>query len=235
MIVCQTQQFLASPLRDTGAMALLIVAVASVLICYRSGYKYFDNFFHKMFSVKRRENLFEDRTVSETKVLTALVAHLCVVAGFLGFYALGAFRIIPAATLHSHIFASVALLSAIALAFYLLQLGAYALLGYVFADAVATRLWLDGFKASQSLLGLLLLPVLLLIFIFPQHLILLLLVAAALYILGRLIFIFKTLRIFFNKTSRYFYFLLYLCGAEIVPLLFVGSATIAIFHLIYSV
>ena len=39
---------------------------------------------------------------------------------------------------------------------YLCQHALYATLGYVFGDTVSRRLWLSGFKASQSLLGLLL-------------------------------------------------------------------------------
>ena len=104
----------------------------------------------------------------------------------------------------------------------------YATLGYVFGDTVSRRLWISGFKASQSLLGLLLFPVTALLLLFPAAIELLLSIAAVLYALVRIVFVFKGLRIFFNKFSQSLYFILYLCSVEIVPLVIFAMLLVAI-------
>ena len=45
--------------------------------------------------------------------------------------------------------------------------------------------------------------------------------AAIMYIIGRICFICKGFRIFFNNIFSLLYFILYLCGAEIIPILLV--------------
>ena len=102
----------------------------------------------------------------------------------------------------------------------------YHVLGYVFADSISTRLWIDGFKATQSLLGLLLLPVIGVMLLKPELSTPMLLVAAGLYICARLVFICKGFRIFYGNLSSIVYFILYLCSLEIVPLVMLGAGTI---------
>ena len=75
----EAQPFSRSPLHDTPSMALLLAGMLSVALSYHKGYKYIENFFHYMFSIRRRENLFEDHTVNETGILTALIGNTCIV------------------------------------------------------------------------------------------------------------------------------------------------------------
>lgn len=217
--------FARSPLHDTPSMALLLAGLLAVALSYHKGYKYIENFFHYMFSIRRRENLFEDHTVNETSIQAALIANTCIIEGFLIYFAVQLMWPALAPSLQQGVFAHVAAYSGLALAFYVVQWVVYKVLGYTFLDAVGSRLWIDGFKASQSFLGLTLLPVLVLLMLYPAHGKMLLSIAASLYLVARLIFIFKGFRIFYGNLSSIVYFLLYLCAVEIVPLVLVTGLT----------
>ena len=221
----EAQPFTRSPLHDTPSMALLLAGMLAVALSYHKGYKYIENFFHYMFSTRRRENLFEDHTVNETGILTALIGNTCIVEGFLIFAAVR--MLCPALTpvLQANVFPHIAIYCGIAVLFYVGQWLVYKVLGYTFSDKQGTKLWIDGFKATQAFLGLLLLPVLILLMLYPYHGKLLLSIAASLYLIARLVFIFKGFRIFYGNLSSILYFLLYLCAVEIVPLAILASVT----------
>ena len=221
----EAMNFPRSPLHDTPSMALLLAGLLAVTLSYHKGYKYIENFFHYMFSTRRRENLFEDHTVNETSIQAALIANTCIVEGLIIYFAVQLMWPALAPSLQQGVFAHVAAYTGLALAFYAAQWVIYKVLGYTFLDKVGSKLWIDGFKASQSFLGLTLLPVLVLLMLYPAHGKLLLLVAASLYLVARLIFIFKGFRIFYGNLSSILYFLLYLCAVEIVPLVLMTGLT----------
>jgi hypothetical protein len=218
--------FSRSPLHDTPSMVLLIAGLLAVALSYHTGYKYIENFFHYMFSTRRRENMFEDHTVNETSIQAALIANTCIAEGFLIYFAVQ--QLVPSMVhvLQASVFPHILGYCGIATGFYIAQWLVYKVLGYTFSDKVGAKLWLDGFKASQSLLGLLLLPVLVLVMLYPGHGKLLLAIGASLYLVARLIFIFKGFRIFYSNLTSILYFLLYLCAVEIVPLALLASITI---------
>ena len=218
--------FMRSPLHDTPSMALLIAGLIAVALCYHTGYKYIETFFHYMFSTRRRENIFEDHTVSETSILTALIANTCIVEGFLIYFAVQLLRPDLAASLQSNVFMHIGAFCLITAGFYIIQWLVYKVMGYTFSDKEGTKLWLDGYKASQAFLGLLLLPVLILLLVFTSSGKLLLAIAALLYLVARLIFIYKGFRIFYSNLPSFLYFILYLCAVEIVPLVILTGVTI---------
>lgn len=217
--------FARSPLHDTPSMALLIAGLIAVALSYHTGYKYIENFFHYMFSTKRRENLFEDHTVNETSILAALIANTCIVEGFLVYMAVQQLRPTLVSSLQGNTFLHIGLFCAMMLGFYVIQRLVYKMIGYTFSDKEGTKLWLDGFKSSQAMLGLLLLPVLVLLMVFTSHGKMLLFLAVLLYLVARLIFIYKGFRIFYSNLSSYLYFILYLCAVEIVPLVILTGVT----------
>ena len=221
----EAQPFTRSPLHDTPSMALLLAGLLAVALSYHKGYKYIENFFHYMFSTRRRENLFEDHTVNETGILTALIGNTCIVEGFLIYAAVRLLCPSLAPSLQANVFPHIALYCGIAVLFYVGQWLVYKIIGYTFSDKQGTKLWIDGFKATQAFLGLLLLPVLILTLLYPTNGKFLLAVAALLYLIARLVFIFKGFRIFYGNLSSILYFLLYLCAVEIVPLVILMSVT----------
>ncbi len=222
----QARPFASSPLHDTPSMVLLLLGLLAMAMSYHTGYKYIENFFHNMFSTRRRENMFEDHTVNETGILAALLANTFIVEGFITYFAVQLFRPDLASSLQSSVFLHIAAFCAIAAGFYVIQWLVYKLLGYTFSDKVGSKLWIDGFNASQSFLGLLLLLVLVPLMLFPASGKMLLTVAALVYVVARLIFIYKGFRIFYSNMTSCIYFLLYLCAVEIVPLALVAGVTV---------
>ena len=217
-----------SPLRSTGAMGLMLLSAFLITISYKSGYKYIEHFFHNMFSTRKRENVFYDHTLSETRMMSALIFNTCIMMGTTIFFAVSHWVPSLAPFLHQHVFLHIAIFTALALLFYLLQLALYKMLGYVFSDKINTTLWLNGFKASQSLLGLLLFPIVCIMLVFENSVNFMLILAVLLYFSARIVFICKGFRIFFNNLSSTIYFILYLCSAEIVPPILFCVGTISL-------
>ncbi len=217
------------PLYDTGSMSLLLLSAFFIVVCFKSGYVYLENFAHNLLSVRRRrETIFDNHTMGDVRMMWALVANTCVMEGLLLFYAIGLFVPSLRQGMLESVFLYVGVLTAMCMGFHLCQHALYALLGYVFGDPLSRKLWLSGFWASQSLLGLLLFPVTVFLLLFPSAIELLLTVAAILYGIVRIVFIFKGLRIFFNKLSQSLYFILYLCSMEIVPLVLYAALLVAV-------
>ena len=221
-----------SPLHDTGTMSLILVVFLFVAFSYKRGCKYFAHLGTYMFSVRRRHNLFDDHTVNETQMMVALVANTCVMEGIIMYLAISFMQpqleMLP-------VFRFVGALSAFALLFYLLQLALYKVLGYVFLDdKVYVKLLVDGFNASQTLLGLLLLPVASVMLVYPKMLHFMLFCAIILYIMSRIVFICKGFRIFFHNLTSLLYFILYLCSVEIVPIILSIQGTLFLCRILQS-
>lgn len=221
-----------SLMHDTGAMAMLLTGLLLILISYRTGYKYLENLMHNMFSTRKRENLFEDHTMNETGILTALTINTCIMEALLTYVA--AFTWLPTfkTSLQGAIVTHVAAFALAALIFYLAQLGAYNVIGIVFSDKINTKLWTDGFKAAHSMLGLLLFPVLAIIFVLPAMTKTMLICAISLYFCARIVFISKGFRIFYSNLPSCVYFILYLCAVEIVPIAIMIAGIISICNLL---
>ena len=228
------EQYSNSPLHDTGSMCLLMAAIFFIAISYRTGYRYLENFAHNMFSVKRRENLFDDHTVNDTAIMSALVSNTCIMEGLLLFYGITASVPGIATAMQARVWLYVGALTGCTLAFYALQLLLYNLLGYVFADRTATKLWVAGYNATQSLLGLALLPVVVVTLVYPATIGTTITVAAVMYVCSRIVFVSKGFRLFFSDFRASLYFILYLCSVEIVPPAAMLAGTIKMCELLQS-
>ena len=205
-----------SPLYDNGSMLLVLAVIFITTVSYRKGYKYVADFFHNISSVRERQNLFEDHTVKETQIMTALTANTCIFGAILLYIAYG-FLYHPVEPAATPVFGFVVALSAFTALFHIAMLGLCWLLGFIFSDKLSTGLWLDGVKASASMLGVMLAPITFAILIFPAFVKTGLIMAIILYFLARIIVIYKAFRIFFNNLQSLLYFILYLCSVEIVP------------------
>lgn len=199
---------------DSGVMCLIILIFIILTSNFRHYSTYIKTFAQDLFSVRRRSNAFDGtHTVSETRVLLSLVSLVCLCEGILLFSSIS-FR--GGATGESA-FSAVGLLTLLSAGYYMWQLVAYQTVGFIFSSSEATKQWVKGFNASQSLLGLgLLLPALLVLFN-PGLTPLLMSVSVLLYAVARVIFISKGFRIFYDNYSSLVYFILYLCTLEIIP------------------
>ncbi len=162
-----------------------------------------------LLSVRRRNNAF-DGTGRVPSLLAVLPALLFVVFGGTALYfGLG----MPVAPSFTKALAIMGILSA----YYVFQLVAYNLLGYSFSTPDGRRQWVEGFSASQAYAGLLLVAPALLLLCMPQYREPLAGVAAGIYVVSRLVFVYKGFRIFYRKLRSLLYFGLYLVCMELIP------------------
>lgn len=220
-----------TPLKSHGILVLLLLVFIVIAFSYRSGYKYFSNIFKDLFSVRKRQNVFEDHTFNETWILSALIFTTCVLEGILLFFVISAYNYDVIAGKDVFLVTSICILTCGV--YYIFQLCSYYVLGNVFDDSVSTRLWIEGYNASQVLLGIGLAPLTLILLFFPALSPTILLCAFSLYVVMRLVFICKGFRIFFNNLQSTLYFILYLCGIEIVPVILSYSGAIMLCRVLH--
>lgn len=212
---------------DTGVMSLIIVTFLILAANFRHFKSYFKSVWNDLFSVRTRQNAFDDHTVGEERVLWSLLILLCVCEGIIAYSALSTMEIAT-----GNAFFTIGLLSVAAMCLYLFQLGSYQMVGYTFTTAIGRTQWVRGFNASQAMLGLALAVPALLSLFNPNISGELAMIGASLYIVARILFIIKGFRIFYDKIFSLFYFILYLCSLEIIPLLACGRGAFFLCYLL---
>ncbi len=198
---------------DSGVLVLLTATLMLVAFNFKHCYRLFKVLGQELVSVRRRNNVFDDTTTNETRVLLVLLLQLWVCEGLIGYTWL---------TQECHLgggaqLMAVGMMVGVAMLFFLFQLVAYRIVGYVFTDHVGAVQWVKGYDASQAFLGITLLVPALVTLFYPMWLTPMLWVALGLYILARILFIIKGFRIFYENIGSLFYFILYLCALEITP------------------
>lgn len=227
MLIEPAQKAAPAPLRrsaesDVSSWIILGLVVLFLLVAlrFRRNFRYLHNLVHEMTSVRRRRNMFTD-TVRETMFVT-LMNVLCIVS--VGLWVAWAIRPAPAAWAPGTFPPDLWPCLGVVAVYYGAQWIAYSCIGGIFLKDGGTRLWLQGFRSGQGLLGLLLFPLAMVALFWPASLAWLLVAALILYFGARCAFIIKGFKIFYAQRSSYLLFLYYLCGVEIVPVLLVWRA-----------
>ena len=129
---------------------------------------------------------------------------------------------------------SIGLIMMVLMLFYWCKRCFYYLLGVVFTDAPKYKFWKTNYNAIIGAWGICLyIPALWLVFVGSSIQIPVLLFVFF-YILCRFVIIYKTIRIFHRKNSSFLYISLYLCGQEILPLVFLYEGIIYLYNFIES-
>ncbi len=207
---------------NSGVITLLVATFVLVAFGFKHCSRLFSTFTQDLWSVRQRANAFDDHTTHETQVIISLLIQTCVYEGIILFSLIN--NITPIAG--DKIFATIMGLTGVTISIYLFQLMTYCAIGYVFSDKTGFIQWIKGFNASQSLLGFtLIIPALSTIF-YPSTTQLMLIISAILYVIARLVFICKGFRIFYHSLFSLLYFILYLCTAEIIPVILAYSGAV---------
>ena len=103
---------------------------------------------------------------------------------------------------------------------------AYLIVGNVFSDSKLTRLWIKGASASTGLQAFLMFPLALLALTYVKWAGAVLIVGASVFVLGKIVFLYKGFRIFFTQISSGMLFLYYLCSLEVIPIILTYLATL---------
>ena len=216
----EPEQMPVLPGNNSGFILVLAVLIALVLFNFRSFIQILSFNVDELVSVRRgRDNVFDERPAAITVLQIILVGLFCVCGGFLltgGIGDIGETPIGPQGLWFS-IF--------IILAYYLVELCAYSLVGFTFSSDEGRREWLRGYTASISLLSLtLVIPALIGMF-YPEFLRAMSILALVLFIFAKIMFILKGFRIFFENFFSLLYFILYLCTLEIIPIILVYNCS----------
>ena len=108
--------------------------------------------------------------------------------------------------------------------YFLLQQGIFVLLAATFSSDARGREWCDTHLIINLLLGIGLFPFAFVATYLPEAAQMCLICAIILYLLTRILFIIKGVKLFLRDFRYLLYFILYLCALEIAPLLLVGKS-----------
>lgn len=232
-IIAIPEGFDAEPMPDTPTNNSLLVSIVVVVFLlfaftFKKGTKFLGEIFRSVLNVKERQSLFDDSTVRETQLRAVLLGMTFVSEGFCLFELL--LQHIP--TLSVPIGTGVCCGSLVAFGYYFLQKWLYRGLGLIFTDAAHTRKWVESFISINAIISIpMAVPVLAMIFV-PQWKPVMLAVAAAIYVISRILFIYKGFKIFYRNILDLFYFIVYFCALEIAPLFWVYKSSILIYNFV---
>jgi hypothetical protein len=200
--------------------SLLLALLLVFALVFHTNYRLFAKMIRDVFYIKDRLSLFEDIAGNETVFRGFMIFQslfLCSLSLFLSSRIYGYINDYP--DINTNLWA-IGLIFILLFAYYLFKHLIYNILGTVFAGPEQFKMWRMGYLAATGSWGVLLyVPVLWLAFIQTQ--------AQApvfifilLYLLWRLVIIYKTICIFNIKGVGFLYIILYLCAQEILPLIF---------------
>ena len=188
-----------------------------IALRFRNNFKYVVTMLRNVVETRTRQNVFDD-TVRETSLIVLLNIMWCACAGIIGFCFFRYVSPLPSGIPHAD---SIGMLwgMAVAVVYTLFMWWMYAAVGWVFSDKSHSAMWVKGFTASQALMTPAFFLTALVGICQPATGLGVGVTAAVVFIFGKLIFIWKGYKIFFNQFSSWVLFLCYLCSLEIVPLI----------------
>ena len=196
----------------TGLFILFLI----IALRFHNNIKFAVSIFRNLIETRTRQNVFDD-TVRETSLIIMLNFLWCATAGIIGYYV---FRFLyPASAINIEAAIGILWGIALAVAYSLFMWWAYSAVGWIFSDRSHAALWVKGFSASQALMTPAFFIFALLGICQPESAPGIGIVAAVVFLLAKLVFIWKGYRIFFHQFSSWVLFLCYLCSLEIVPLI----------------
>lgn len=200
------------------ALGLLFCAVA---LKFKNNVKYLRALIKDLTDVRVRQNVF-DETVQESTFLLLLNVLWVFCAGVLLWQTVrltGPDNPIYSMSIPDRAAPGVLICTGITALYSIGMFLAYLVVGNVFSDSARTRMWLKGNAASLGIQVFIFFPLALVTLCYAPWIPVILWIAAGVFVLGKIVFIYKGFRIFFNEISSWMLFLYYLCSLEIVPLI----------------
>lgn len=196
---------------DSGVMSLLIATFLIVAVNFRHYTAFLRSMAQELFSGRRtRPNVFDDPTVSETRIVASLVIVLAVSQAII-------LCSLPGMNPQGGV-GRLLLWGAGAVGFYVVQLIVYSSLGFAFSSQEASRQWMKAFNGAESLLAMALVVPALVVLFNPGTAGAVWGIALTLYLAARILFVVKGFRLFYRNLFSIPGFILYLCALEIAPL-----------------
>lgn len=221
---------------DSGVLVMAIGAFLLAAMGLGGAGRIWSIFFHDLTHGGPRSSMAAtaEPTTGERWSVIAMLIQTFVCEGLLIFSAVHYTSSVPLAP--QSYFRCAALCVACCAALYFVQWLGYRIVAFAFAphQSSDTKAWLRAFSATQSMLGLgLLFPAMGALF-YPAAATALICCGAALYAGARILFIIKGFRIFYTNLFSLFYFFLYLCTLEILPLCAMAYAVAEFSHYVIT-
>lgn len=195
---------------DSALLIVLTSVMVVAFLCAPTLSRIVGSFLKQLFR-SRREALPGEKTFGERLVVMMALVQTLVFEALAIYCARGAAEMPP--------LASLAGLTVLTAGLFFVQFAGYRLVGYAFTSTEETHLWQSAFLLTQASLGfLLIIPAMGALF-YPQLLVPFLIAAGAVYVACRIPLYIREFRIFYSSPASLFYFFLYLCTLEIVPLI----------------
>lgn len=217
---------------DDIVFLLLFVLLSMFAIVFRSNSTLFVKMIKDAFLVRERDTLFDDSMNKNEWFFRNFMISQALFLSTIAAYAMG--RIYGYLNLTSavNVLFSLAAIFGVIFIFYQFRQFLNFILGKVFADKKQYEFWKTNYNAIIGTWGVMLyIPVLWLIFVGEKQTIPVIMFFI-LYILCRIVIIYKTIRIFYNKNAGILYLSLYLCAQEILPLVFLYEGTVYLYNFI---
>lgn len=196
---------------STALNCLLAAMLFLLLVKGSSVFRALRTYRNELWSIRRRGNVFDDQSA----VSLPMAGFLALVYIIFGGVLLYNFPCLLTAPSLAGAMKAMGVLAG----FYIFERTAVWVLGSIFAQPDDKRRLMGGFSATRAFAGLgFIIPALLMLFE-PQWHKSLLIVSLIVYLAARLMFIIKGFRIFYDGLLSLFYFILYLCTLEIIPLI----------------
>lgn len=224
----EAERLPASTIDNSWYISILLVVFLFYAISYNRSAKYLRHLFLSLFKNNARGNLFDETTINENQLKLSLLSITFIAEGTALYYAL----LEPMLTNSNLILPGILLCSITCSLYYLLQVVVYRLLGNIFSNKQQTEYFIENFTTVNLFIGLFFTPVILVMLFVPQFKFATVIICAILYILSRLIIIYKGISFFSPHIFGLLYIILYLCTLEIIPLRLIVKAVENVYRLI---
>jgi hypothetical protein len=202
--------------RDPGILSIFVLMFLLIAMSFKYLRHLFPMLFKELFDIRSRSRVFDEHTSSQRRMMLIMIAQTIVFGGISLTEAFNEFM--PGATIPDSAFVPVLTNILLIGAWYAFELIGYGLTGYAFTSPELASMWNRGFNASMALFGFPLALLTIVMVLYPPAAKICLFAVAIMFLIAKLIFIYKGFRIFYHKIPSLLYFILYLCTLEIIPI-----------------
>ncbi len=214
---------------NNGITLILTISFLLVATSFRSGVRLVSQMLSSLFSIKESDNSFSGITMTESRLRFFLQILTLILEGIILAFLIQINQ--PQQEPETSLIHAGIAIGCTSI-YYFLQFLVYHLLGSIFTDYNNKTKWINGYVSINSLLGIFLFPVVFVMIYIPHLSSDALWIAVVLYIFSRIIFIYKSIKIFLRDIYGILYFILYLCALEITPLILLFKGTVTLYNII---
>ncbi|WP_243349885.1 DUF4271 domain-containing protein [Parabacteroides sp. FAFU027] len=210
-----------------GFSAILVFSLLLTTCAYSLPSDYFSRILKSLFSKKGNPDFFMEKTLSGLRFKTCLFIQTILLEGLIAFDLIR--KYVFGEDITPNYLSRLGLFLGVILIYHLFRSLLFTFLGNIFTTKSVSRVFISEYFTIMSLWGTWLFPMALLIVLYPLKPVVLI---ALLVVPGgfvRIMTFLKGVNIFFRNKGGLFYIFLYLCALEILPLVALYQALLAVY------